>query len=389
MVSFVAFAQNKEGYWDNMRSTNITVVLGAGEKKLVKTNNFPEGTTELVFRISLLNDNQKITTSLVSVLKAIPDPTGISQGSAGAVLLLSTLTGEDKCKYTVFNHEKDAKQLLVSGKVKNACMVQETPVNRDARLLSAESDCVSNLGGNLWFVFESDNWVMKEKIVLEVVPWVSYKASRGWDSKEKSEVVTLCRGLEIMPFLENKDLFCGAFLDEICAMYSYQEFKKLLPEEKAKIIKEVSEKTLKATGEDKVVLNQIRDEAILLFNNHKYQKAIDLINKKILTSSGVSADDYNLVGKYYLLTNQFEKALESFEKAQQIQPSNLGTQLNLAYVYMFKDQFKKAREIHKTNKNQNISAEISWKQQVYSDFELFKKYGLPTRDFEKTLRVIE
>jgi len=40
--------------------------------------------------------------SLVSVLKSIPDPTGISQGSAGAVLLLSKISGEDKCKYAIF-----------------------------------------------------------------------------------------------------------------------------------------------------------------------------------------------------------------------------------------------------------------------------------------------
>jgi hypothetical protein len=37
------------------------------------------GTTELIFRITLLDDNQQMAGSLVSLLKAIPDPTGISQ----------------------------------------------------------------------------------------------------------------------------------------------------------------------------------------------------------------------------------------------------------------------------------------------------------------------
>jgi hypothetical protein len=47
---------------------------------VIKTDDFPVGTTELIYRITLLDDNQKIANSLVSLLKAVPDPTGISQG---------------------------------------------------------------------------------------------------------------------------------------------------------------------------------------------------------------------------------------------------------------------------------------------------------------------
>jgi hypothetical protein len=49
-----------------------------------------------------LDDNQKIA-NLVSLLKAVPDPTGISQGSAGAVFLLSRISGDDKSRYAVFS----------------------------------------------------------------------------------------------------------------------------------------------------------------------------------------------------------------------------------------------------------------------------------------------
>jgi len=65
----VASAQFKDGYWDNIRTTNETVTLRAGEKKVVKSADFPEGTTEIVYRITLLDDNQKLSSSLVSVLK--------------------------------------------------------------------------------------------------------------------------------------------------------------------------------------------------------------------------------------------------------------------------------------------------------------------------------
>ena len=73
------FSQTQDGYWDNIRTTNETITLKAGEKKSIKTANFPEGTTEVVYRITLLDDNQKLSSSLVSVLKAIPDPTEIGR----------------------------------------------------------------------------------------------------------------------------------------------------------------------------------------------------------------------------------------------------------------------------------------------------------------------
>lgn len=101
---------------------------------------------------------------MVSLLKAIPDPSGISQGTAGAVFLLSTITGEDKCKFYVFTNETDALQFEKSGITKNACFAQETPVNKAAKLLSDESKCLSANPKNLWFVFESDNWIMKQKL---------------------------------------------------------------------------------------------------------------------------------------------------------------------------------------------------------------------------------
>jgi hypothetical protein len=71
------------------KSHNKEIVVSARDRIVIKTDDFPVGTTELIYRITLLDDNQQMANSLVSVLKAIPDPTGISQGSAGAVFLLS------------------------------------------------------------------------------------------------------------------------------------------------------------------------------------------------------------------------------------------------------------------------------------------------------------
>ena len=100
-IHFQSFAQ-QDGYWDKERATTKEEVLSARKRIVINTEDLPIGTTEVVFRITLLDENQQMANSLVSVLKAIPDPTGISQGSAGAILLLSKISGDDTFKYAIF-----------------------------------------------------------------------------------------------------------------------------------------------------------------------------------------------------------------------------------------------------------------------------------------------
>lgn len=59
LATSALIAQNNEGYWDNVRTTNETIILEAGKRKAMQSADFPAGTTEVVFRISLLDDNQK------------------------------------------------------------------------------------------------------------------------------------------------------------------------------------------------------------------------------------------------------------------------------------------------------------------------------------------
>ena len=60
-----SFAQ-KDGYWDKTRATTEEVTVSARNRIIIKTQDFPEGTTEVVFRITLLDKNQQMAGSLVS-----------------------------------------------------------------------------------------------------------------------------------------------------------------------------------------------------------------------------------------------------------------------------------------------------------------------------------
>ncbi len=388
LFSSLVLAQPKDGYWDNIRTTNETIVLGAGKKKMIKTVDFPLGTTEVVYRISILDDNQKISLSLVSVLKAIPDPTGISQGSAGAVFLASTISGDDKCKYVVFTNEKDALEYEKSSVLKNACVVQNEPINKEAKLLSEKSKCLSG-NQNLWFVFESDNWIMKQKIVFEVVPWIDYKFKNGWTNTAKKELLLEVENNEIFKSINQKEKLLGYFIETFTSKYNYNDYKIIIPAEKAKSFNDIMNESLKKSGLMKGYLDGIRAEARKFLNTKEYEKGMSLIENEIIQKGRATDLDYGLQGDFYLMTKQYIKAEVAIKKAISMDSVNIEHQLCLAHVYLFSDRVSDAKDIHKKHRSNNVSSSKSWIQATKENFEDFKKNGLPTDDFKKILRILE
>jgi tetratricopeptide (TPR) repeat protein len=388
LISAFAFSQSKDGYWDNIRTTSETIVLGAGKKKMIKTADFPLGTTEVVYRISVMDDNQKISSSLVSLLKAIPDPTGISQGSAGAVFLASTISGDDKCKYVVFTNEKDALEYEKSSVMDNACVVQSEPINKEAKLLSEKSKCLTG-NQNLWFVFESDNWIMKQKIVFEVVPWVDYKFKNGWTNAAKNELIAEVKKNEIFKSINQKDKLLGYFIETYTLKYNFNDFKESDVVIKTKNFNDVLDESLNKSGLMKGYLDEIRTKAKAMMLNKEFEKGMSLLESEIFQKGRATDVDYGLQGQFYLLTKQFVKAEVAIEKAVSLNGSNLENQLLLAHVNMFSNRISEAKDIHKKYRSNNVSASKSWLQATKEDFENFKNNGLPTNDFKKLLRILE
>lgn len=385
----VVCSQNNEGFWDNSRTTNETVILNAGKRKIIKTSDFPSGTTEVVYRISLLDDNQKISSSLVSLLKSIPDPTGISQGTAGAVFLASTISGDDKCKFAIFSTENDALQYGKTGMAKNACLVQDEPVSKAGSLLSEKSRCMAQANGSLWFGFQSDNFIMKEKIVLEVVPWVDYSMRNGWTSDRKKELLLLMEKLDIAQKVSKKDLFFGNFISILIAKYSYADYKKLLSVEKSKLFNDLTQESLVKSGQLDDYLNSVRNEANKLVFTDKTDEGVSMVKKEIVDKNRAVSDDYFLMGNLYLSSKQFVKAEGFFKKAIEMNASEVSYQLKLAHVYMFTDRLSKAKEIHEKFSKNYLANNKSWTAQTKEDFQKFEQNGFDSQYFKKVLRVLE
>ena len=379
----------KDGYWDKTRATTEEISVSARDRIIIKTQDFPEGTTEVVYRITLLDKNQQMAGSLVSVLKAIPDPTGISQGSAGAVFILSKISGDDKCKYAVFSSAELASKYKENGKTDDACLVQDTPVSKDAKRLSAEkSACMQSNSGNLWFGFESKNWIMNQKIILEVVPWVDNKLSRGWTLENRKAIIDQCKTSNLAQKMTNSDDFCVCILDRIQSKYKYKEFQKLLTVERAKAFKDFGNSCFGESSLSKSVYDDLRKQAATLAKQGKQGEAIQKLTT-IINDGKATALDYNAIGSSYVLTKQYGKAIKFLKEGEKLDDTELLIKLNLAHAYLLNDNYASAKAIYKEYQSQNVTDSLSWTQKIKQDFAVFKKAGIISNDFERVLKLIE
>jgi tetratricopeptide (TPR) repeat protein len=388
LVFFSVFGQ-QDGYWDKERATKKEIIVSARDRIIIKTDDFPVGTTELVYRITLLDDNQKLANSLVSVLKSIPDPTGISQGSAGAVFLLSKISGNDKCKYAVFTNEIATNEYLKKGLVDKSCFFQKEAISKDVkRITNNKSSCLTLNTSALWFGFESSNWIMKQKIILEVVPWVNTKLSRGWNVENREKIFNLCKLTDIAKKIPNADSFCLCVSEKLQKEYSFQEFQQLLSIEKTKKINDLGVICFDETDASKTVYFDLQKKVSELIKKENYGEAI-LILQTIITNKNATSLDYNSLGFALIVTKQFEKAIQYLKVGEKLDGNELLIKMNLAHAYLLKKDFRSAKSIHKKFQYQNVTDSLAWTEKTKLDFEIFKKANLESTDFEKILRVFK
>lgn len=386
LAPYSIFAQ-QDGYWDKDRATTKQLTVSAGNRLVVKTEDFPTGTVEVIYRITLLDENQQMANSLVSLLKAIPDPYGIGQGSAGAVFLMSKVSGDDKCKYAVFSNEAAANGYKDNGNTDKSCWYQNTAVSKDAKRLTMDkTSCLSS--DAMWFGFESKNWLMSQKIVLEVVPWVDTKLSRGWTVENRKSIINLCKTSDLAKLMVNSDDFCVCILDKMQKQYRFSEYQKLMAIEKTKAFKDFGNACLSKPEASKTLLNTIRLDALQHFRNKRYGDAIQLLLTGIVENGNATALDYNSLGMFYLYSKQYEKALKALKEGEKLDSAELLIQLNLAHAYLFSGDLSAAKELHKKYRSQNVTAMMSWASKTREDFNEFKNAGLPSDDFDRILKLL-
>jgi tetratricopeptide (TPR) repeat protein len=387
--SFKTFSQS-DGFWDKERATSKEITVVAGKRIVIKTDDLPIGTTEIVYRITLLDENQQLANSLASILKAIPDPTGISQGSAGAVFILSKVSGADKCSYALFSNKEAAQFYKETGKTNKACLTQNIAISKDAKRISLDkSTCLNSIYNAMWFGFESKNWILNQKIILEVVPWVDYKLSRGWTIENRKSIIALAKTSDLAKKMIKSDDFCLCILEKMQKQFKFQEYQTLLAIEKSKAFKDFGNACLTEKPANKTILDGIRLDAHYYFTKQKYKEAIDLLLNAIIDNGNANYLDYNALGTYYLFTNQYQKAIQSLKEAEKLDNSELLIKLNLAHAYLLNGDFHEAKIIHKQYQSQNVTTLQNWRTKTNIDFNDFIKKGIQSDDFDRILKLIK
>jgi tetratricopeptide (TPR) repeat protein len=260
-------------------------------------------------------------------------------------------------------------------------------VSKDAKLLSIDKSlCVLPNSNAMWFGFESKNWIMNQKIVLEVVPWVNNRLSRGWTLENRKLIINQCKASEQAKSLINSDDFCVCVLGKLQKEYKFQEFQKLLSIEKSKAFKDFGNACFKEIGASKTIYSDLRNQVADLVKQGQYGAAIDK-TLTIVVNGQANISDYNTLGYAYIMTKQYGKAIKYLKEGERLDDSELLIQLNLAHGYLFNKDFKSAKSIYKKYQSQNVTNSLSWTQKVKLDFETFKKAGLPSGDFDRVLRL--
>lgn len=388
--SAATFSQTPAGYWDNQRITNKEITLSTGDKIVVKSEDFPVGTTEFAYRITLLDENQKMVSDLSSVLKAIPDPYYIGKGAGGAISLLSTISGSDKCTYAIFQDPEKAANYVKTDKLESACLIQKNAISKDAKVVSlAKNSCLEDQAKTIWFVFKNENWLMNEKIVLEIVPWVDAVASRGWIKANKDIVFAKIMAQSTAQLLQkdSREKYGFKMVELISKEYRFEDFTKLTVAEQKLVFEKNEEAVLSQIGLPNTY-NQIKCyQAEKMAKEGKMEEAIQFILDKVISKPNATALNYNTLAQLYIQSNQLDKALHTLEKAQNMDKSELRVQMNLAHVYMFLEEVSKSKEIHKRYWNQNISPKQTWKNKAINDLDAFKKTNLPQENIAKIWRL--
>jgi hypothetical protein len=229
---------------------------------------------------------------------------------------------------------------------------------------------------------------MNQKIVLEVVPWVNYKLSLGWTKENRKAIIDQCKTSNLSQKMTNSGDFCVCISDKIQEKYTFQEFQKLLSEERSKAFKDFGTLCFNETGASNAFNSDLRTQAEVLAKKGNYGTAIAKMNTIINNGKG-EALDYSTLGYFYLITKQYGKALKILKEGEKLEDTELLIQLNLAHAYLLNGNYKSAKSIHKTYSNQNVTDSLSWTQKTKLDFEAFQKAGIQHDDFNAILKILE
>lgn len=371
----------QKGYWDALRTQKKEVKLVANTR-VVYSLDIPYGTTQLIYRITVLDINSQIPNQLSALVGQFNSPSALA--AASALSLTSVIMGKDKCKYFVFKNQQDASNYAKTGIPQNSCHGISQPLTTDNGYFNNDK-CISIYANRLFFGIETTNLSLPSNIIIEIAPWVEPDKERGW-TKEATSTIQ-----DALAEDYNEDLL-DCMMSKITEDYTVIELSKIKATDEKRILDGYAHKCLDELGISKEINDEVdnedRAEADSLIDAGNYSDAID-IYLVLDDEKAANYEDYNSLGWCYLLTKQYLKAIKYLKKGEEIEETSLLIKGNLAHAYLLNGEFEKANLIYQKYVGQNIDEEMSWVEMVKGDFDTFKKKGISSPKFSEIINSFE
>lgn len=383
LFAFTLFGQ-QSGHWDFNRAIEKSFPLPDTEKKII-TVNLPIGTTQILYRVSFLSPSAEVTNKIAQTLSVAPSLT--IQGASMALNVISTLGGTNKGQYNIFTDYENANKYYL-GLRSTACYVSLADIPGEKNYIElSQNTCLKQGTTTLYFSFYNGNYFYDEQVLLEVVPWIDFEASKGWTLEAKNIFMDYCLAHMTEDITLKKEV-CGCVLEKFQAEHKVHELGTLTESELETISKQYSEQCIKGTGEHENILNFSRADADLAAEQGDYSKAINAY-LEIIKSGSATVGDYNNLGWYYILTKQFLKATKYLKEGEKLDETELIIKGNLAHAYLLSGDLESAKAIYVKYKTQNVDEKTSWCQMVKGDFEALKSKGISCEQFSEILNLLK
>ena len=377
------YSQTGEGYWDNNSKIEKYFILKSSKRVGLKVN-VPIGTSQIIYRISFLKENDFIK-STSTLLASIPNV--YSKTISGILETLNNFGGDNKGQTFLFKTYNDFTNYTKNNLVKNTCYQSSKGIPCDKQVFILNQDnCLSSNTTCLYFAFTNCNYFDTEKIFIEVVFWVDNVASRGWTKEIKENLFK--KWTEAFKDFDSPLELSQCLLDKLQADYKYQDFLKLSKSELDEKLELIGKECLNEVGQTYIWLDEAKAQSDSLAEIGNYGKAIQIL-LEIIDLEYADANDYNNVGFYYIMSKQYLKAIKYLKEGEILDETNLFIKGNLAHAYLLNGDYEIAKAIYLKYNGQNVDEETSWVQMIKEDFETFKKHDILSINFNSILSILK
>ncbi len=381
IFSLDSVAQSTENYWDYQHEFYQEIKISSSGKTWYRIGPFPEGTIEVMYRITVLDVNQNMIDKLSSLMSKIPMAETQALGLAGK--MVSKVTGSGEIKYTIFTSQRDADNFIKNSIYKTGCYSESNAGSKFAKNLSLTSsdNCLKRSPNYLWLGFKNLNMFSSVKVVVEAVPLINRRKSQGWYDEVKEKFQSDCIVSDEIKDLSNPNDYCDCLMDKMETNYTLTEFQSLNATQLNNVMLLFINECLSETGEMRNLSESMRKDAVEYAGSGDYKKAIELI-EEIIVNEDANSLDYNSLGYYLLFQKQYLKAIKYLKKGEEMDDTEILIKGNLAHAYLLNGDTEKAKEIYLKYKGQNVNNNFSWEDMVIYDFNTFEKAGLPADKFK-------